>query len=317
MAVKRLMKKSPLYSVIGPLYALVKLSWLHIYDLWIFIKFSGILSHSKESTHAKIITLSHAIERGLSLKESRKNFGIEKINELLQHMSTVSSTDKTCTYAASALNEYLCCNPNEDLECSLSNYCCNDAGGTNLILKSDLINDSSKSFDVFSKSRHSIRDFSKQDVDVNMLREAISIAQGAPSACNRQSTRVYIIAEKDLVLRVLELQGGANGFKEYVNKLIIVASDIRAYLYANERKLHILDSGMFGMSLLYALHYLNLGACPLMWTNTPKNDTSIRKSCNIDENHCVVFAIAVGHLEEEFKVAKSPRLPLDNVCYLR
>ena len=41
-------------------------------------------------------------------------------------------------------------------------------------------------YENFIKSRHSIRHFGSEAVDVELLREAIQIAQYTPSACNRQ-----------------------------------------------------------------------------------------------------------------------------------
>ncbi len=306
-----------MYKFLRPIYAFIKLSCLYLYDLFRFAKYSGAIKRSKASTRAKITELSHSVERGLSLKNSKQDFGKEKIRNLFQHMSEISASDFSCSCAASALIEYIGCNPNDIVEYKLKNYNCSELGGTKQVFMNDILAASKQSFDIFSQSRFSVRDFSEKEVDLRLLKTAIKIAQKSPSACNRQPTRIYIITDKNDVYKVLELQGGANGFKEHVNKLLIVSSDKRAYIYANERNLYQLDSGMFGMSLLYALHFLELGACPLMWANTYKKDKLIRKICKIDNYHDVVFIIAVGHLPGAFKVAKSPRLPLDDIQYVR
>ena len=53
-------------------------------------------------------------------------------------------------------------------------------------------------FRAFAQSRHSVRWFSDATVDLGVIKQAISIAQTAPSACNRQATRVKIIKDKTI-----------------------------------------------------------------------------------------------------------------------
>ena len=102
-----------------------------------------------------------------------------------------------------------------------------------------------------------------------------------------------------------------------MNKLLIVTSDIRYCVHANERFLPYIDSSIFGMSLLFALHFLKLGACPLMWANSPQRDRKLKAIAQIDKHHTIILLIAVGHLPRQFKVPKSPRLPIENIFYVR
>lgn len=68
--------------------------------------------------------------------------------------------------------------------------------------------------------RHSVRDFSKAPVPMKLLRSACELALHAPSACNRQGTRIYILSEQKKTYLT-------NGFQELVDlqkKLINILS---------------------------------------------------------------------------------------------
>lgn len=61
------------------------------------------------------------------------------------------------------------------------------------------------SFPDFIKSRHSVRNFAGT-IQIKQLINAIEMAMTAPSACNRQPSRVHIITSKDLIQRCLAFQ---------------------------------------------------------------------------------------------------------------
>lgn len=48
------------------------------------------------------------------------------------------------------------------------------------------------SFPDFFMSRHSVRQFSDLTIDIEDIEKAVKLAMKAPSACNRQSCKVYI-----------------------------------------------------------------------------------------------------------------------------
>lgn len=64
------------------------------------------------------------------------------------------------------------------------------------------------------------------------------------------------------------------------------------------------------MSLIYALHSLGLGTCCLNWSVTKDQDQSLRSIIEVEESDAVIMMIAVGHLKDTFKVAKSARKPV-------
>ena len=67
------------------------------------------------------------------------------------------------------------------------------------------------------------------------------------------------------------------------------------------------------MSVLYALHSLGLGACPLNWNVTAGRDRAMRQRAGIPDNELVVMMMAVGHLPDQFYVPASQRQPADTI----
>lgn len=67
------------------------------------------------------------------------------------------------------------------------------------------------------------------------------------------------------------------------------------------------------MSLLYAIHSLQMGACALNWSATYERDIAMRRAVGIPDNEIVIMMIALGHLPDDLKVAQSTRKNLDEV----
>ena len=64
---------------------------------------------------------------------------------------------------------------------------------------------------------------------------------------------------------------------------------------------------MFAMSLIYALHSLGLGSCPLNTSYIYNDDKKLRQVAEIEQNEIPIVTISVGYLKEIYKVAVSPR----------
>jgi len=118
-------------------------------------------------------------------------------------------------------------------------------------------------YENFIKSRHSIRHFGSEAVDVELLREAIQIAQYTPSACNRQGWVIRIVESKDAIDTILENQNGNRGFGHEIDKLVMITCDVRAFQKNRELFQPYIDGGMYAQSVLNALYYKGIGAIPL------------------------------------------------------
>ena len=119
--------------------------------------------------------------------------------------------------------------------------------------------------------------------------------------------------EKDLIEQVLKVQSGNRGFGHLANKLIVLTVESGAFLGLNERNDVFVNGGIYAMNLLYALHYYQIGACPLNWCSMPEQDLELRKICNILHSEAVIMLIACGGVPDKFKLVASHKDDSSNI----
>lgn len=293
------------------------------YDAKRFIIHSNAINslNNQEKLLGVIIAEYHVIEKGLTMPEFRPGFGLEKMRSLIFHC-TLFSSGECCeisgqfSHALKVITEYkkvhelLSYTLDKELLLSidllLSKFS-NTLSSSQLFMRKDeYFKFKESSFLQFSQSRHSVRNF-EGSIDISRYEKAVCLAQNAPSACNRQPTRVYLIQSKDIISKVLSLQSGNRGFGYLADKLIILSAEIGGYLHVHERNTAYIDGGIYAMNLLYALHFYEIGACTLNWSSTIENDRKIRKICEINESETIILLIACGNVPDQFKLALSHR----------
>jgi nitroreductase len=304
-----------------------------------FIKYSAFRDFPRSRTHLRaLITMDyHGIEKGLSLANPRGWFGqvlIERLTANLEKYIQAYGRDDLTTIAGDSLSSYYKFSfgaeggsrksggdfrvgePTKaayrgpgDLECL------GDAGGVQMVEKNRIINAARIDFEAFVKSRHSVRHFSQEPVDANLIKKAVEMAIFTPSVCNRQAWRVYGIYDNVLKAISLELQRGNRGFTDQISKVLIVTCDLENFSSVGERNQAWVDGGMFAMSLVYALHAEGLGTCCLNWCKTQQTDVALRRAIGLPDNEVVIMMLAVGNLPDRFNVALSKRRSLDEVLF--
>jgi nitroreductase len=65
------------------------------------------------------------------------------------------------------------------------------------------------------------------------------------------------------------------------------------------------------MSILYALEYYGLAACPLNAMFSDKQERLTRNILSVPDNEFMVMYISVGHFAETTHTCYSPRFPLE------
>jgi nitroreductase len=146
--------------------------------------------------------------------------------------------------------------------------------------------------------------------ELDVLKDCVDIARTTPTACNRQPNKTYIITQKELISKIVNVQGGGRGFAEYANKILIVTSSVS--VFNNNEVFEALKSGgMYAMNLLYALHSKRIGVCPLLWGEDIKKDNYLRKLINIPDNEEIIIIYACGYPTSEFKYVTSVRNDLE------
>jgi len=175
------------------------------------------------------------------------------------------------------------------------------------ISRDEYFRDANQAFDLFCKSRYSVRNYTNQEIPLSVLYDCIELAQKSPSFCNRQPSRVQIVKSAEKKNQILEIQNGNRGFGHLAETLLVISSVISVTKDIHERNENHLNGGIFIMSLLNALHFNRIGACSLNWAVSNDKDMKIREILNIPENEVVLMIISCGYVPDEFSIASSPR----------
>jgi nitroreductase len=322
--VKRYIPKSYKNRIItSKIYTRVQLMKNYWLDMERYYKMSGTFDTKKTKQHfeASLIFYYHKIEKGLSLPNPRVGFGEKNVYFLLSLLEdytqkfgwdTVSKVTLNTLYSYYYFNKENG-NPINDLFeriQRLNNTAPSDPqiliGGVTELTK-EQINNSQINFKDFANTRFSIRNFAPGNVTLNLIMEAVEIAQKTPSVCNRQSSRVFVYDNEKMKEEVLSYQNGNAGFGEQASKILIVTTRIENFMGVHERNQNYIDGGMYSMSLIYALHSLGVGTCPLNLALTHNEEIELKKAANINNNDVLIMMIAVGKLPEKLKVASSHR----------
>ena len=259
----------------------------------------------------------------------RLGFGTDKIIELISKLNDFREkyTDKNTAYEAgvAALREYHCIHEkerfqlSEEVENAIAPFLDNSSKSLNreVYTPNSFYKNVDDSFDIFSQCRHSVRDFStNQEVPIEELIECVKLAQAAPSACNRQHARVHIVSDKTMIMKCLSMQNGNRGFGNLADKLLIITGDLQTILGSQEFFDLNTNVGIFIMSLSYALYYKKIAHCILNWYAMPRDDKMLRKYVGISDQENIVAFIVCGKAPDRFKIAVSPRKPVEQIITL-
>lgn len=307
------------------------------YDLDRYVAHSATLRDASRVNLRSLITMDyHRIEKGLSLAEPRPGFGrdvAERLSRDLPRYVESYGSDGTTATAAVAIREYLRFQADQGVDLGqltdalrravdaveraaavAKPTACDVPSASTLLRTRDEVHAAAqRDLLPFFESRHSVRDFADKAVPIETIRQAVAMAQRTPSVCNRQAWRVLTFEGQAATEAALACQNGNRGFRHQIQRVLVVTCDLSHFVSTGERNQAWIDGGMFAMSLIYALHSLGLGTCALNWSATRAQDQQLRKTVPIPEEDVVIMMIAVGHLPETFRVAQSPRKPLDEV----
>jgi nitroreductase len=273
----------------------------------------------------------HIVEKGLTMPKPRPGFGKAVVMSLLDTVEKYAEFklpkhDLEFTQSISVLKEYL--HFHEQISFTLDNDLFTRLQTINKRFatvegqkqirtnKLDYFKHKNGSFDKFCQSRYSVRNYTNHEVPISVLHDCINLAQRSPSFCNRQPNRVHIVKSPDKKEAILNIQNGNRGFGHLAETLIVLSSVVSTTKDIHERFENHLNGGLFGMTLLNALHYNEIGACSLNWSVSDDKDMKLREIINIPHNEVVLMIIACGYLPDEFSIASSPRKSAEEITKL-
>ena len=285
------------------------------------IKYSNDSPETEEETLSKLVILGHSIEKGLASRNFRPGFGQSKLTDIIKlcnkYLDTWEDRPSRLAYVIGILKEYEYVNINNnfslpsEMKTSLDKlydrFMPAGIPETMEVTRDLFFRDVPFDFAGFAASRHSVRDFTGDPINPESMQQAFRLAQTAPSACNRQSTRVYCIYSKTLRTEVALMQNNGPGFVEMGNPILVIASELQDWGAGEQWYGCYIDAGIYIMNLLYSLHSQKIAAIPLNWYATLEKNKRIHTLLNIPESQIVVAVIACGQAEEHFKLVTSER----------
>ena len=168
-------------------------------------------------------------------------------------------------------------------------------------------------FATLAAMRHSVRNFADRAVPDDVIAEAVRVAQLSPSACNRQAWRVHVYTAPEARAEVLRVQNGNSGFGHLAARILALTVDMRSFVASSERHQAYIDGGMFAMSLVYALEAQGIVSCCLNLSTYCFQDAAVHRVCRIPASEALIMMLAIGYPPEQFRVARSARLPTGSV----
>lgn len=291
------------------------------------LHFSSTFNNDRNCALATLTIVSHVLEKGITMPGRRYGFGYERVRDIVKRCNGIIKrygADFVELQAALAdLKQYLDIHKearyelpkdiSEDIE-KLIRYLRIYDGNCFSTTKEDFFK-TSHDFAEFAKSRHSVRWYADTPIDEDKLMAAISLAQTAPSACNRQATRIKIVSNPELKKLCYSMQNGNRGFGDKADKWLLITSELGDWSH-NYRFDPYLDAGIFTMNLLYALHYYGIVACTLNAHLTIEQRDVLQKKLGYPESEVPVVFIAIGNPADEFMVPRSRHLGVESVVQI-
>lgn len=282
---------------------------------------------SRESALADIVMNYHVLEKGLTMPARRKNFGHAAILQLAakagQFLKTYGEAPQVL-HAIGCLRAYDALHDHADHAADPTFWNAFDDALARLpqtppatqphTTREAFFAASQAPFEAFARSRHTLRHYAGP-LPIERVRAAVALAvDTAPSACNRQFTRVRCVSDHAVIAKLLEIQGGSRGFGHLADKLLVITADLDDAFSGGERNEPYVEGGILLMNLAYALHCHRIAHCILnCFFDTPRDNAFRALLPGLPQTELLIAAIACGEAPAEFDVAASPRRPLSEV----
>ena len=295
------------------------------------MKYSNEHFETEEQILSRLIIDGHSIEKGLAQANLRFGFGQKKVKFLISlcnlYLDKYQGIPSRLSYVIGILREYEVLHDNEgqsldddtrlSLESLFKRFLPSKVPFTRSTTKQEYFSMAEESFPIFSSSRHSVRDFTGAAVDSTIIQRAVELAQNAPSACNRQATRVYCVYNDELRAEIAFLQNNAHGFVDFANPILVVTTELQDWGTGEQWYGGYVDGGIYLMNLLYSLHYYRVAAIPLNWYAGIEKNNLIHELLEIPESQVVIALIGCGYPKDSFKLVTSQRREAREVLSLR
>lgn len=150
-----------------------------------------------------------------------------------------------------------------------------------------------------AKSRYSVRSFSDKKVEDEKLQIILEAASVAPTACNNQPQKIYVLQSESAIEKLKEVSKFVFGAKT----VIMIASDRNAeWKSPLTDKYHTgeIDCSIVCTHMMLQAWELGIGSC---WVGYFNPDL-VARAFNLPENEQIIAILPIGYPAEDSKPAK-------------
>lgn len=284
-------------------------------DLW----YSSSVKRGQKEQLGTLMVANHTLEKGLTMPSIRLGFGYPRVRRIIancrKYIKDFSPNHIEIQCSIDILQQYY------DLHVKNQFDLPDDIVAGIKELKKSKLSDTKPCYETtkseyfvptdnfkdFAHSRHSVRWYSEETIPEETVIDAIELAKTAPSACNRQGIKIYVIQKEEKKKNVLNLQRGNSGWGHKADKILLITADM-GYWKCDNRTAAFLDAGIFAMNLLYALHYYKICACTMNAILSNKEQKKLRNIVGYSKSEIPAVFISIGNAPEKFKVTGSQRV---------
>ncbi len=155
--------------------------------------------------------------------------------------------------------------------------------------------------------RRSVRWYLDKTVDILLIRKAVNAASLAPSACNRQPFKFYVVNDKTRAKSIADCAMGTVGFSHNLPCIIAIVGDLSCYPAERDRHLIYIDASLANMQLMLALETLGLSSCPINWPDIEQREKMLQSKLNLEYTERPVMLLAVGHADPDALIPYSQK----------
>jgi len=308
----------------------IKLIFEYFNDFLDFCFYSNNGLYTKKINRLKysILIEAHRIEKGLVLPKTKIFFGeklFENLTNLIIELLKINNLNCMEVHKVyNALNTYLNFHMKKKINLNqnqkkifekvlnlkkIIEENSNKISPESSIKENNFFYDNKLDFKDYLLSRSSSRIFSDVLIKKGIIENIINIAKRAPSQCNRQSSRAHLIQNKQVIDKILSIQGGANGYSEDILNLFVISNDLSAWQGPQQRNQLYVDGALFSMMLMLGIQSENLVSCSLNLAVKNSDEKKIKELASIPKSERLIMLIAFGEPKYTRKniVAGSPR----------
>ncbi|MBR2631738.1 MAG: nitroreductase family protein [Bacteroidaceae bacterium] len=284
---------------------------------------------SVRKIETRIMLGLHQLEKGMTYKDSARIFGESKalsvVNEV-KKLQKIGHQSEIVNLAINVLNEYLK-NQNstkdEKIRKSISQLINENGAAVGKYHAGIKVVSEPPTFDVekvkeFFFSRHSVREFSKEAITDEEIIRVVDFANCTPTACNRQTSRVHVYRDPNVMKALIDNQLGDQNWCHNAIAIFVITSDLNCFNSNYEHLQAFVDGGLYAMNFDWGLHLFHIASCYKMYVRLPKIDQEFHKLSGIPDNEVPIVLILAGHYKDTPIISpKSVRFPAfanNNLC---